>query len=165
MCLENILLPCWCRIYNTTHSEVTCQSCREAIHQAKMQLRLEESSKMYTIEKLWNAHLQPINLASKEEGITMTSCSEEGTIEHDNQSNSVKSKIAYLMPRKETPTEVDLLRKRWKMFKQIQVMIQQSSKKRKPSMNTHSCYKRISLKRNCKKLEASLEKKTNKWMY
>lgn len=72
-----------------------------------MQAELEESSNMYTIEKWQNAHLQPIDLASNEEGITATSCSEESTIEQDNQHNSVKSKFAYLMSRKEAPIEVE----------------------------------------------------------
>lgn len=107
LCIEGILLPCWCRIHNTTHSEVTCPSCKEAIHQAKKQIELEESANMYTIEKWWNAHLQPIDLASNEEGITTTSCSEESTIERDNQHNLVKRKFAYLIPRKGTPIEVE----------------------------------------------------------
>lgn len=47
-------------------------------------------------------------LASKEEGITTASCSEESTIEQDNQRSSVKSKFAYLTPKKETPAEVEV---------------------------------------------------------
>ncbi|GLJ18492.1 hypothetical protein SUGI_0328280 [Cryptomeria japonica] len=63
---------------------------------------------MYTIEKWRNAHLQPIDLASNEEGITTASCSEESTIEQNNQHNPVKRKFAYLIPRKGTPVEVEV---------------------------------------------------------
>lgn len=108
LCIQGIFLPCWCRIHNTTHSKVTCPLYRGAIYQAKVQGRLEESLKMYIIEKWWNADLQTIELASNEEGITATSCSEENTIDWDHQHNSIKRKFAYLMSRKQTLPEVEV---------------------------------------------------------
>lgn len=62
---------------------------------------------MYTIEKSWDSHLQLINLVSKEEGITTTSNSEDSTIEHNNQCNTIERKFAYLIPDKEAPVKTE----------------------------------------------------------
>lgn len=58
MRFENILLPLWCRIHNSPHSEFTCSVCEMAINQVRNQFGMPTlSEEECIINRSWGVHL------------------------------------------------------------------------------------------------------------
>lgn len=87
MHLENILLPLWCRIHNSPHSEFTCSVCEMAINQVRNQFGMPTlSEEECIINRLWGAHLTAEFRRTYEQDIALASDCEKDQLYVDDTS-------------------------------------------------------------------------------